>query len=392
MVVSIFGYTFASLLQRNNPLNVISICHQNRFMDLKRFTLGLCNMIAVFGLTTVDASLLWQDKDAENKLAYNSLQASSTPEVGLMELSAMEDDLFRERLRNINTEVPLEFNQTIKRSILAYLHNKKRTERVIGLCQVYKPMFDNVLYEHNVPTLIACLPIIESELNVHAKSPVGAMGLWQFMESTGKMYSLDVNRHIDERKDPQQATVAAAEFLSELHERYDDWLLALAAYNCGPGRVNTAIRRAGNKKDFWQICKYLPRETRYYVPKFIAAAYVYNYYFLHGLSPTVPDLSMDFAYYVTTGEEPTDVYNFAKSNNVLPSSVRRLNPALLSDYIPSKTKLKMPYNKYDAEDKYAYLSESTKLREEIDTFSKITPIVPNFVENVEITHELVKIN
>ncbi len=354
-------------------------------MDSKKFTLGILSTLTLFGITTIDSSLLWQD-NKDNPYAHNSLIANNTEECGPIELSAMEDQLFKERLENISTEVPLEFNQTIKRSILAYLHNKKRTERVIGLCQVYKPLFENVLAEYQMPQVILNLPIIESELNVHAVSPVGAMGLWQFMESTGKLYDLDVNSHIDERKDPEKATIAAAQYLKHLHGRFGDWLLALAAYNCGPGRVSGAIKKAGGKKNYWDIRKYLPRETRGYVPKFIAATYVNNYYFLHGLSPKVPELSMDFAYYVTTHQAMT-IDTFAENNNVFASSIKRLNPFLLSELIPANTKLKMPFSEYEMNNQvYTPPSESTQIniREEVDTFAKISPIVPDFVEGGEL--------
>ena len=362
-------------------------------MDSKQFTLGILSTLALFGITTIDSSLLWQDKE-DNLYTNNSLLASNTEERGPIELSAMEDELFKERLENISTDVSLEFNQTIKRSILAYLHNKKRTERVIGLCQVYKTLFDNVLAEYQMPQIIANLPIIESELNAHAQSPVGAMGLWQFMESTGKLYDLNVNKHIDERKDPEKATIAAAQYLKHLHGRFGDWLLALAAYNCGPGRVSGAIKKAGGKKDYWEIRKYLPRETRNYVPKFIAATYVNNYYFLHGLSPKIPELSIDFAYYISTHEAVT-VDKFSKNNNVSAASIKRLNPFLLSELIPANTKLKMPFSQYEMNNmSLTPPSESTqiKLREEIDTFAKLAPIAPNFVEGGGLDLEIEGLN
>ncbi len=149
---------------------------------------------------------------------------------------------------------------------------------MLGLSEYYFPIFEEIFDLYGVPYEIKYLSVIESALNPRAVSRAGAVGTWQFMYSTGKHYGLTINSLVDERRDPVAATHAAARFLVDLYGMYGDWTLALAAYNCGPGNVNKAIRRSGGRRNFWEIYYYLPRETRGYVPAFIAATYTMNYY------------------------------------------------------------------------------------------------------------------
>lgn len=156
---------------------------------------------------------------------------------------------------------------------------------MLGANNFYVPIFEEALESYQVPLELKYLPIIESALNPGATSRAGAAGLWQFMVKTGKIYGLDVNSLIDERRDPIKSSYAAAHYLKDLYQIFNDWTLAIAAYNCGPANVNKAIRRAGGSKDYWVIYPYLPKETRGYVPAFIAANYVMNYYCEHNICP-----------------------------------------------------------------------------------------------------------
>jgi membrane-bound lytic murein transglycosylase D len=156
---------------------------------------------------------------------------------------------------------------------------------MLGLKDYYFPLFEEVLDYYGLPLELKYLSVIESALNPRAVSRVGATGLWQFMLNTGKLYQLQVNTFVDERRDPLLATHAAAKYLKDLYHIYNDWVLAIAAYNCGPGNVNKAIRRSGGKTSYWDIYPYLPRETRGYVPAYIGATYAMNYYKEHNLTP-----------------------------------------------------------------------------------------------------------
>ena len=146
-------------------------------------------------------------------------------------------------------------------------------------------MIEDVFDSYGLPAELKYMAVIESALNPNAVSRMGATGLWQFMYSTGRMYGLTINSIVDERRDPVKATHAAAKYLKDLYKIYDDWILVIAAYNCGPGNVNKAIRRSGNKKDYWDIYYRLPRETRGYIPMYVAAAYSVNYYQEHNIQP-----------------------------------------------------------------------------------------------------------
>jgi len=162
---------------------------------------------------------------------------------------------------------------------------RKQLRYIMGMADFYFPMMEQILDAHNLPLELKYLSIIESALNPVALSRVGASGLWQFMLPTGKSHGLEINSLIDERLDPEKATEAACKYLQSLYNRYDDWHLAIAAYNCGEGGVNKAIARSGGKMDFWKIINYLPRETRSYVPLFIAVTYIMTYHCDHNICP-----------------------------------------------------------------------------------------------------------
>ncbi len=195
------------------------------------------------------------------------------------------DSVYMQRLAEIPSVVDLTYNRIVKNYINVYSRKRREQVRVmLGLSDYYFPAFEEIFDLYGVPYEIKYLAVIESALNPRAVSRVGAVGTWQFMYSTGKHYGLTINSLVDERRDPIAATHAAARYLVDLYEIYHDWTLALAAYNCGPGNVNKAIRRSGGQRNFWDIYYYLPRETRGYVPAFIAATYTMNYYEDHLIS------------------------------------------------------------------------------------------------------------
>ena len=201
---------------------------------------------------------------------------------------------YKKRIEQMNSVVPLSYNEKVQTYIDVYANRRRNSvATMLGMAEYYFPMFEDVFEKYNVPLELKYLSIIESALNPKAKSPAGARGLWQFMPSTGKVYGLKIDSYLDERCDPVKSTHAAAQYLNSLYAIFDDWILAIAAYNCGPGNVKKAIARSGGKTDFWDIYPNLPRETRSYVPAFIAAFYVFEHHELHNLYPrkvTVPQV------------------------------------------------------------------------------------------------------
>ena len=197
----------------------------------------------------------------------------------------------QDRLSRMPCTINMTYNPIVKQFIDRYVVRMRKTVSVmLGTSNFYMPIFEQALESYNVPLELKYLPVIESALNPKAVSRVGATGLWQFMLATGKQYGLRVNSLVDDRKDPIRSSYAAAHFLRDLYRIFGDWTLAIAAYNCGPENVNKAIRRSGGSRDYWTIYPYLPAETRGYVPAFIAANYVMNYYCEHNICPMLTNL------------------------------------------------------------------------------------------------------
>ena len=217
---------------------------------------------------------------------------------------------------------------------------------MLAAANLYMPIIEEALEAYDLPLELKYLPIIESALNPSALSRRRASGLWQFILSTGKRYGLENNSLVDERRDPIKSTWAAARYLSELYNIYKDWNLALAAYNCGPGNVNKAIRRANGATDYWEIYDFLPRETRGYVPAFIAANYIMNYYCEHGICPMKSELPLA----TDTVHVNKDIHmqQIAAVCDIEIEQLRSLNPQFKKDIIPGNSKsyaLRLPYNK-----------------------------------------------
>lgn len=190
------------------------------------------------------------------------------------------------KMRNLSNVMTMTCNEEVKKYIDRYTKaGRQSTSYLLGRARYYNPIFEEALRFYGLPLELKYLPVIESGLNPNATSRVGAAGLWQFMAKTGKQYDLQIDSYIDERCDPEKSSYAAARMLSDLYKRFGDWTLALAAYNCGPGRVSSAITKAGGGADFWAVYQHLPKETRGYVPAFIAANYVMNYYADYNITP-----------------------------------------------------------------------------------------------------------
>jgi membrane-bound lytic murein transglycosylase D len=225
-----------------------------------------------------------------------------------------------------------------------YTQNKKELVGVmIGLSDYYFPLFEEILDLYQLPQEFRFLPIIESALNPRAVSRVGATGLWQFMYGTGRMYKLTINSYVDERRDPIASSHAAARFIKDLYSIYKDWTLVIAAYNCGPGNVNKAIRRAGGKKNYWDIYYYLPRETRGYVPAFIAANYAYYYHKEHNIKPQPINIPLTSDTIMVN--QLLHLQQVAEVIGVPINLLRDLNPQYKQDVIPAKDRaftLKLP--------------------------------------------------
>ncbi|KPK85275.1 MAG: lytic transglycosylase, partial [Bacteroides sp. SM23_62_1] len=207
---------------------------------------------------------------------------------------------------------------------------------MLGLSEYYFPIFEEIFAYYDIPLELKYCSIIESALNPRAVSRAGATGIWQFMYGTGKMYNLTINSLVDERRDPVKSTHAAARLMMDLYGIYGDWILVIAAYNCGPGNVNKAIRRSGGKNNYWDIYYYLPRETRGHVPAFIATAYFMNYYQEHNLLPRKIDLAMAVDTIMIT--EELHLEQVARVLDIPLSMVRDLNPQYKWDIIPGREK------------------------------------------------------
>ena len=197
-----------------------------------------------------------------------------------------EKEVYIDRLKRLPNIMEMPYNEIVQKFIDRYTGRLRRSvSYMLGASNFYMPIFEDALMAYDMPLELKYLPVIESALNPKATSRVGAAGLWQFMPSTGKQYGLEINSLVDERRDPVKSSYAAARFLRDLYKIYGDWSLVIAAYNCGPENVRKAIQRSNGKADYWSIYPYLPRETKGYVPAFIAANYVMTYYCDHNICP-----------------------------------------------------------------------------------------------------------
>jgi len=247
------------------------------------------------------------------------------------------DSVYINRLYSLPTQMELAYNPVVRSYIDMYTGRRKTSvEYFLGKSNYYFPIFEQALDKAGLPLELKYLPIIESALNPTIVSRAGATGLWQFMIGTGKMYDLEINSLVDERRDPLKSTDAAVRYLKDLHGIYGDWNLVIAAYNCGPGNVNKAIKRSGGKTDYWEIYPFLPRETRGYVPAFIAATYVMNYHNEHNICPS--EYAYNHSVDTITVDQYVHLQQIADVLNVPVEEVRGLNPQFKQDIVPGQFK------------------------------------------------------
>lgn len=249
------------------------------------------------------------------------------------------DEEFVQRLQAMPTVIEMPFNSVVKSYIKLYVDRRRSlVENMLGMSTYYMPIFEQALEAEGMPMELKYLPIIESALNPNAVSPAGATGLWQFMLPTARGLGMEINSLVDERRDPVRSSQMAARYLHQLYDMYGDWSLAIAAYNCGPGNVNKALRRAGEggKKDFWEIYPYLPSETRGYVPGFIAANYAMNYYDKHNISAALANrpIVVDSVFV----KKRVHFQQIADVLNIPIDEIRTLNPQYRQDVIPGDIK------------------------------------------------------
>ena len=256
------------------------------------------------------------DADVENK---------SPGEVG--------EETYIKRLAAIPSVIEMPYNQIVRKHIERYVYRSRTLiEQMLGMSLYYMPIFEQALEKEGLPLELKYLPIVESAMDPNATSRVGAAGLWQFMVGTGKGLGLEINSLVDERRDPYRSSEMAAKYLKNLYQIYNDWSLAIAAYNCGPGNVNKALHRNGGVGDFWDIYDYLPRETRGYVPAFIAANYAMTYYKQHNISPSLA--SKPLITDTVTVRRRIHFSQIADVLNIPIEEIRTFNPQFRADVIP----------------------------------------------------------
>ena len=270
------------------------------------------------------------------------------------------DSIYRLRLNRMMTVIPMTYNETVRRCIDLYAGPRRNQLRyIMGMANFYFPMIEQILDANGLPLELKFLPVVESALRPMALSSKGASGLWQFMLPTGKIYGLEINSLIDERLDPEKATEAACRYFKDMYDRYDDWHLAIAAYNCGPGGVDRAIRRAGGVQNFWKIFQHLPRETRSFVPLFIAAAYVMTYHCDHNICPVSANFSV--ATDTIMVEQALHFDQIAEILQIDKEAIRFYNPQYKREIIPGNLRpsvLRLP-----VEYTFAYIDKEDSVLE-----------------------------
>lgn len=291
-------------------------------------------------LASSDASVNHLDSLLEAFYDSNPAWAFYEPEYDMYGYAATDTPRFSpeviaERISQINSPIHYTYNKQVQAFIDLYtLRRRTQMSNMLALSQVYFPLFEAELDRKGMPMELKYLPVIESALNTHAVSKAGATGLWQFMLGTGKLKGLRIDSYVDERRDPRLATVAGCAYLQDLYNIYGDWLLAIAAYNCGPGNVNKALRKAGGgDKDFWDIEKFLPKETKAYVPIFIAATYAFEYHKEHNIRPAKfgYDYSMTDTLMIT---KKMTIDQLAPFVGIPAEEIALHNPALKTKTIP----------------------------------------------------------
>ncbi len=287
----------------------------------------------------------------------------------------LPDSVYINRLKRMPTLIDLPYNDVVRRSIVFYTQRiPEKSEMILGLSQYYLPMVEEILDSYNMPLELRAMAVIESALNPRAVSRAKAKGMWQFMYRTALSYDLKINSYVDERLDPIAATHAAAKYMKDLYGIFGDWSLAIAAYNCGAGNVNKAIRRSGGKRDYWDIYPYLPRETRGYVPNFVAASYLLEYYKEHRLKPKSIDMPAQVDTFLVN-----KMLHFEQISEVIGIPVdelRDFNPQYQHDIIPGT------YCTYSLCIPYEYTGAFAEKEKEIYAYKDSVYFNPNITKQI----------
>ncbi len=260
--------------------------------------------------------------------------------------SNVPDEVYIERIRKMNSFISLPYNDIVKNYIILYSEKMPtKMSHILGLCQYYMPIFEEIFNRYEIPEELKAMAVIESAMNPLAVSRAGAKGMWQFMYSTAKMYGLHIDSFVDERLDPVKSAEAAAQYLKDAYAIFGDWNLAIASYNCGAGNVNKAIRRSGGRRAFWEIWPYLPRETRGYVPAFVGALYTMTYYKEHGIRPE----SIEIPAHIDTLKINRQLHlrQVADLTSAPLEELKNLNPQYRHEIIPGESReyiLRIPYS------------------------------------------------
>ncbi|MFO7674292.1 MAG: transglycosylase SLT domain-containing protein [Lutibacter sp.] len=284
----------------------------------------------------VQIDSLWMNKLIKSPLYDKELYILGDDEMFVADLEELSTELLKSRLKHLNSKTPfkIEYNPALEQVIRTYLQKRKSSiSTIMERARYFFPMFEEHLAKYNIPMELKYLAVVESALNPNARSRMGATGLWQFMYPTGKFYNLEVSSYIDERSDPYRATEAACKYLESLYKMYGDWSMVLAAYNYGPGNLSKAIRRSGGSTNYWNIRKYLPKETAAYVPAFYATLYLFEYAKEHNLKSKEKAIS----FYATDTVQVKRQLTFAQINETLNVDIevlKFLNPQYKLNIIP----------------------------------------------------------
>jgi membrane-bound lytic murein transglycosylase D len=288
------------------------------------FTLTICLSL----LHIIHAYALPSVRQTHHFAAFHSeINADTTivPVINHPAAPGAQGGIYKRRLDSVRKDIQLDYNEYVQGYIDLYMHNRDEMGQVAGLAKYYFPIYEKAFRDAGIPEEIKFLSIVESKLDPNAVSRVGATGPWQFMATTGKIYGLNITDYVDERRDPIQASYAAAAYLKDAYQEFGDWLLAIASYNCGKSNVERAMEKAGAGSDFWTIRQYLPAETRGYVPAFIAMNYVMNYFGKHNIVLQACNFSLKTDTVMV--KKFVSLSNVARALNVGVGEITILNPA-----------------------------------------------------------------
>ncbi|MFY0643358.1 MAG: transglycosylase SLT domain-containing protein [Bacteroidia bacterium] len=292
----------------------------------------------------------------------------------------VDERLFNYHMSTMEFVIPMDYNPYVKKQIDYFgTRWQKRLKEVITSSSYYFPIYEEILDKHDMPLELRYLSVIESALNPYATSRSGAVGLWQFMPATGRIFDLNQNYIMDERRSIEKSTEAAATYLKSMYKMFGDWYVAIASYNCGPGNVRKAIRRSG-RKDFWGMYHFLPRETQNYVPKFIAMAYIMNFYQVYGITP-VPPVDIKGPYHPVHCQGEMSFQIISEMLGISKEELMAYNPELKEQVIPRSSNgywLNIPVDMVDQF--YSWESEIQACSKELDLAKKeLAAATPKFI-------------